>query len=231
MNGIWGSGPSDVWAVGFWPSPPPGERSGVVDHWDGHAWSFATPSNVDVWAVGNGLTHWDGHAWSDYPFDAGMANLLAIWGSASNDAWAAGDGFMLHWDGKTWSASSVPGPTGIWRGVWGSGPADVWAVGASYGSGSSAAIAHWDGAAWVMSTSSALQGVSALNGVWESGPTDVWAVGNAGSQNGPGVGAILHWDGHQWSGCTVATNGMTGVWGSGPRDVWAVGYGSSILHH
>src|SRR5215472_9053662 len=55
LAGVWGSGPTDVWVVGY----------NQIVHWDGNTWS-ASPANVgplsgvwgtsssDVWAVGQG---------------------------------------------------------------------------------------------------------------------------------------------------------------------------------
>jgi hypothetical protein len=59
LIGVWGSGPSDVWAVGYDIS-----INGTIEHWDGSAWSTVPnpTSSVlhavwgsgprDVWAVG-----------------------------------------------------------------------------------------------------------------------------------------------------------------------------------
>ena len=112
FNGIWASGPSDAWAVGEdtqyppFPSRGPATYFGVIEHWDGKAWT----------TVVQGLT--------DHPIDA-------VWGTGPGDAWAVGHyGVVLHWDGTRWASSSA-GTTATLVGVSGSGPEDVWAVGGS----------------------------------------------------------------------------------------------------
>ena len=93
LHGLWGSGPSDIWAVGW---------SGTILHWNGTAWtSVSSPpaafSSVwgsgpnDVWAVGNLLVHWNGTAWTTVC--GGTTTYLdATWGSGPNDVWAVGEG-------------------------------------------------------------------------------------------------------------------------------------------
>src|SRR5947207_14074353 len=70
LQAIWGSGASEIWAVG---------DSGAIVHYDGSAWSLipnspttATLHGVwgaaanDVWAVGDSglILHFDGSGWS-----------------------------------------------------------------------------------------------------------------------------------------------------------------------
>jgi photosystem II stability/assembly factor-like uncharacterized protein len=107
LEGVWGSGPNDVWAVG---------RSGTMRHtakgaatWtvvpsatarDLHAVWGSGPN--DVWAVGDDGTilHYDGKAWA--PAALGLADgdrptsLLGIWGSGPDDVWIVGEGLLLH---------------------------------------------------------------------------------------------------------------------------------------
>src|SRR5262249_34224771 len=89
-----------------------------------------------VWAVGAAGTilHWNGAAWS--PSASGTtAALEDVWGSASTDVWAVGNGAILHWDGAIWSNVVADlGPTLTTtsldeRRVWGTSATDVWAVG------------------------------------------------------------------------------------------------------
>jgi len=113
----------------------------------------------------------DSWCWSN-PLPQG-STLRSVWGSASTDVWAVGDG-PIHWDGNAWSAVSS-GTTSRLSGVWGSASNDVWAVGPY------STILHWDGNAWSGSSSGTQ---SPLYAVWGSASTDVWAVGDPG--------AILH---------------------------------------
>src|SRR5215472_7469425 len=107
VRAIWGSGASDVWAVGF---------GGTILHCDGSGWT-SVPSGTtsslnsvwgseadDVWAVGavGTILHWDGSAWTRVP--SGTTNELhGVWGSEADDVWAVGFvGTILHGDGGAW---------------------------------------------------------------------------------------------------------------------------------
>jgi len=109
LEGIWGSGPNDIWAVG---------DSGTIRHLVGGAsrWEIvASPTTEalhgiwgssanDVWAVGDNGTilHFDGTKWrkSSAAFAIGKKpRLAAIWGSGPNDIWIVGDAVSLHYTG------------------------------------------------------------------------------------------------------------------------------------
>jgi hypothetical protein len=76
--------------------------------------------------------HWDGVAWT--PTTLEDAELRAVWGMASDDVWAVGEGGAIwHFDGKTWSARGSAGPAIFFTGISGSGPDSVWAVGHELG--------------------------------------------------------------------------------------------------
>jgi hypothetical protein len=209
LSGVWGSGPSDVWAVG----------AGAILHWDGGEWTtYAHPltgadaasgltgvwgSNVnDVWAVG--------------------------WSSGGSPPYDGVGDAILHWDGTAWALASTPRTMDPLEGIWGSGSNDVWAVGGGMFQGE---ILHDDRVGWSVSPAPTGGGSAIyLAGVWGSGTHDVWAVGD-------GLwGGTLHWDGGSWAvspslraidaGETHSEfNGVEfrGVWGSAADDVWVVG--------
>jgi len=102
LNGIWGSGSTDVWAVGY---------NGVVLHWNGAIWSVVdagvptvTFHSVwgsgpgDIWAVSDSVVmHWNGATWTASP-TGGPRNLMDVWGFGPNDVWAVGaSGLIMHW--------------------------------------------------------------------------------------------------------------------------------------
>jgi hypothetical protein len=113
LNGVAGSGPTDVWAVGS-------QWSGtLVEHWDGRRWTmFPAPSPGQV-----------------ISFLYGVAVL-----SATN-AWAVGEyslsgggglALVLHWNGSCWALVPAPSPGAISNHlirVAVSGTSDAWAVG------------------------------------------------------------------------------------------------------
>ncbi|AKU94857.1 Type IV fimbrial biogenesis protein PilY1 [Labilithrix luteola] len=63
----------------------------------------------------------------------------------------------------------------------------------------------------------------ALTSVWGSSANDVWAVGSAG--------AIVRWDGTQWSKIDSGRKEtLRAVWGSSAHDIWIVAADNVILH-
>ena len=234
LFGVWGSGPSDVFAVG---------AGGTILHYDGKSWSSQTIGTqdllgvwgsgpADVFAAGSGtVLHYDGSGWS-IQLNAPALTITGVWGSGPTDVYSVvgientsgcgtilNCGFVLHYDGRSWTVPpSLPnGTSQILTGVSGSGPADVFAV------GNGGTIVHYDGTNWSPQTSGTPNN---LLGVWGSGPADVFAVGAA---------AILHNDGKSWTSQTIGPPAtqitFSSVWGSGPVDVFAVGAGGTILHY
>jgi hypothetical protein len=226
FQSVWGSGPTDVWAVGIAGNGDP------ISHWDGATWSTVKISTNprlngvwgsgpnDVWAVGIDLEgtatmlHYDGTRWSPTPnMPLASGSLNGVWGSGSTDVWAVGTFNtnadpgtvgILHWDGSTWSVAMTETSDVNFTAIWGSGSADVWVV------DSLSNFVHWNGTTWSHVTSGASQ---TIVGLWGSGPNDVWAVGDA----------TLHWNGTAWSTLSApTTEGLSGVWGSGPNDIWGV---------
>ncbi len=120
LKSIWGTGPTDVYAVG--------EKA--ILHHDGHAWKreaveLARPddgfssvwgsSATDVWAAsvyGNIYRREGGH-WALNR--RGEDQLQQIWGTGPNDIYVVGgttdaknvEGVVLHFDGKTWTRDLV----------------------------------------------------------------------------------------------------------------------------
>ena len=111
LNGVWGSSPSDVFAVGGgWGSA--GRRE-VILHYDGSSWSL----------MDGGTTY----------------GLASVWGSSPSDVFAVGGGWgapeyteyrgvILHYDGESWSQMATGEVSGL-SGVWGSSSSDVFVVG------------------------------------------------------------------------------------------------------
>ena len=125
---LWGSSPTDIWAVGS------GSSSLVtLWHYDGTGWSRNTSSlssnlmsvygfaQNDVWATSSpgGIYHYNGQQWS-----LAYANSISgthpgfdnIWGDAANNIYAVGaidtisggyKGEIAHYDGSAWSLVSI----------------------------------------------------------------------------------------------------------------------------
>ncbi len=114
LAAVWGSGPSDVWAVGI---------GGTILRWNGSAWAGVSSGTTqdlygvwgsgpsDVWAVGwdSTIVRWNGRAWAGV--SSGTTEyLLGVWGSGPSDVWAVGGewgrGTILRWNDSAWAVVS-----------------------------------------------------------------------------------------------------------------------------
>jgi hypothetical protein len=63
-----------------------------------------------------------------------------------------------------------------------------------------------------------------LYGVWGASSSDVYAVGSNG--------AILHYDGNEWSTMTSGTSiNLWCIWGTSSTDIYVGGENGTILHY
>jgi len=223
---VWGSDPSDVYAVGASDT----DTKGAIVHWDGGSWNVMATSDSlspltgiwgsaadDIWAVGaqGTVAHWDGQQWSRTPFPA-MDNLTSIFGTDVRHLWATSDsGTIWAGDGRQWTAAFRDPSLSLHR-LWAASASNIWAVGQA--PMSSGAVVSYNGVSWQRER---IPAVDELNAIWASGPRDVWA-GGIGLE-------LVHWDGTSWrlddlhSGATIF-----GLWGKGPGDVLLVGNFSTI---
>ena len=222
---VWGSSPSDVYAIERGSSTPTSLGS-IIYRFDGAAWSSQygrgchypcdpflnavwSSSPTNVFAVGDSgfIVHYDGTAWA--PQTSGTTqHLNAVWGSGAGVAiFAVGNGgTILSFDGSSWHAQTS-GTTQPLYGIWGASAVDVFAVG---GGGT---ILHYDGNAWTTQVSGSTQ---TLHGVWGNSGSSVYTVGDAST--------ILRYDGTNWTPQLAgASMDLRGVWGSSPTNVFAVG--------
>lgn len=225
---VWGSGSSDVFAVG---------GAGTILHYDGTSWTPMAwgagfgfegvwgSSGTDVYAVGGydgfGLAlgkilHYDGSCWREV-YSTEEYQFTDVWGSGSNDVYAAGADDILHYDGTSWTpmtiASGGVSADGT-NGVWGTGADDVFAVDAG-------TVWHYNGVNWQLMAS---EDVSSLRRVWGSSSMDVFAVGTSYTP-WRALASILHYDGANWEFMSSGAEegARWDVWGSNPGDVYVVG--------
>jgi hypothetical protein len=143
------------------------------------------------------------------------AELLGVWGAASDDVFAVGSGgTIIHYNGTEWSPMDS-GTSAQLNSVWGSGTDDVYAV------GQDCVILHYDGGGW--SPMEAPE-CGQLWDVWGSSPQDVLAVGE-GPESDPYSGIIIRFDGDAWSEEEVEPFNAPqyGAWGSAANDVYVAG--------
>ncbi len=100
VTSVWGSSPTDAWAVG---------DQGTITHWNGKLWTVTSSGTMlnlrgiggldqgNAWAVGDNGTilQWDGSTWTTSvigPPNAianGAANaLVSVWAGGPGDVWA-----------------------------------------------------------------------------------------------------------------------------------------------
>ena len=220
LQAVWGSGETDVFAVGYDSS-----YAGVILHYDGNSWSSMSTGTAselygvwgsggaDVFAVGRSkILHYDGNSWT--AMNSGTsASFLAVWGTSGTDVFVTGaDGKILHYDGSGWANTNIF-TTNHALGIWGSSGTDVFAAVWDEG------IRHYDGSAWAP-----MRTDTSLLGVWGSSATDVFAVGLRGMTK--------RFDGTTWS--TMASphwKDLKSVWGVSATDVFAVGAEGKILRY
>jgi hypothetical protein len=209
-----------------------GERGRAV-HWDGASfvehetgtratlWGAVVFSPREAWAVGgvpgaapespkDVVLRWDGTSWSPelLPQQPGRA-LFKVWGSASDDLYAVGEGGVIwHRAGTTWQLEAPTPPVqGSLLTTWGCGSDEIYAVGARN-------VLRSDGEAW---TALAVDLTSDVNGVSCARPGEVAIVGSGGLKQRLVDGV--------WSNefTEEPYTDLHAVWADGEGAFWAVG--------
>jgi hypothetical protein len=88
--------PTNAWAVGGGPGPPPSDTEAMIEHWDGSSWSVVASPNPDT---------------------RGTSLLSGVAAVSDKDIFAVGeaaDGAVIeHWNGRKWSLVTSPGGGGL----------------------------------------------------------------------------------------------------------------------
>jgi hypothetical protein len=216
--GIWGSGPSDVYAVGatnFYPGP---FYVPLMVHWNGQTWATA----------------------SGFPI---LSDLEAVYGTSPDNVYAVGNiSFPLggnpwviyRYDGQSWQVAKRAWANGSPQlgAIWAAPTGEVFAVGAHYYPTFGYLIVQNDGGDW-LETREAGADERYLSGVWGASPDDVFAVGGFFSG---GESVALHYDGAKWTDMDLDAGfnvGLTAVAGSSGSDVYAIGDDPTgiVLHY
>ena len=212
---VHGSGPNDVWAVGY--TSENNARHTLILHWNGSNWS--TIPSPNPLPDGNNTIN----------------QLNGVYAIAANDAWAVGytvgtnDPYRtltLHWNGATWQ--TVPSPNlpitrpdiyNALSAVSAVSANDVWAVGTSPVSvPSRAVLMHWDGVTWSLTpepAETALWSSTGRTGVTAVSANEVWAVGQF---------SAWRWNGSAWTvPAGFSGQSLLGIDHGSPNNVWSVG--------
>ncbi len=193
LEAIAGTGPTDLWAVGWVHDDPKKENVLLFEHFDGTAWkAVPTPSPPGAEQFGT--------------------DIAAI---ARDDVWAVGNEALektlaAHWDGMRWSIVPTPSlddgvaPINALTGVTAAAPNDVWASGYEGNVNNEnfmePYVLHWDGLQWALQTTPNRAGEgSRLNATTALSATDVWAVGQSQGLDGSIRTLTERFDGTSWT--------------------------------
>ncbi len=237
VAGIWGSGASDIYMVGYGQVQNTNIDLPLIYHGSGASWTSSSPNLPTAWDSGS---------------------LADVWGSGPSDVYAVGSGVtgsntmpLVYHNGVSVTPALPAGHTlGFFNGVWGyNSPPDyhVYAVGASQTSMTTVPmVAHsTDGLNWTpIDLPGAGGSHSYLMDVWGSSSSDIYAVGYGEDVGFNTVPLIYHsTNGTNWTRATLTLptgwsfGSLYGVWGSSATDVYTVGvgrYGSAdlpLLYH
>lgn len=247
---VWGSGPSDVFAVGL---------SGTILHYDGLSWTPMPSSTtadlygVTGWSASNAVAvgpnrtilSYDGTSWSPVAGIPGNSadSYTKVWGTSRDNLYVVGaacpspssseDSLVLHWDGVSWNRRVFDLPSdSIFADVWGRGSDDVFAIGTYNGDGAhnTALLYHFDGTNWTQDTTPPLG--RTLMGMWGDKKNLFIGAEQYGYPNQTGMMYRLGTGGWQTRVVPIGSDAaFTDVWGSTSKDVYASGYHGAIIHY
>ncbi len=237
LSAVWGSGPTDVYAVGtkgyaclilhttgdgHWTEQSTGVNGGLYTVWG------SGPHDVYVGGFGDTLLHSTGDGvWTRQTIPA--VGPLQIWGTGAGDlyfTYANSSGVVYHSTGNgTWSAMTIGDSSSILMTMWGPSASDVHFAGGDGTNAINAYIVHGPSNPTAETMPAADGTRHDLRRLWGSSGSDVYGVGDAY--------AIFHSAG---TGTWIAQAGPPGggvfldVWGSGSTDVYAVSDQAGLYH-
>ena len=243
LNAIGGSGPDDLWAVGYMLSADQSQESLLLEHFNGTQWKNVAFPTQDS-ACDPGL--------SDCFLDA-----TAVAASAPGNAWLAGNvsqpnatqHVLAHWNGTSWSLATAPCLEGTAQaacdpegtnlnelsGLTVLSPTDAWASGSEGNVNDEnfhiPYVLHWNGTSWSLTKTPNRGGEgSLLNAITAVSASDVWAVGQTQQLNGAIQTLTEQFNGTAWAkvaspnpGTTPTDDSLDAVASAGSGQVFAAG--------
>lgn len=227
IGGIWGTSPSNVFAMGF----------STLYRYDGTAWRVVKSTNqccyqalaglgpTDLVAVGSGgkIIRSDGTTITQQTSGT-TRDLFAVASIGPGTAFTVGDaGTVLRLDGTSWTPVAAP-TTNPLRAVCGTSPADVFA------GGDGGTMLHFDGTRW---TALPLPSTEDVTGLW-CGSSTVYVVTATRDRDGGTyiTGHSYRLDGTSWTllAMPTGTQQLRAISGTGPTDLYAAGNGPAAYH-
>jgi uncharacterized protein YjdB len=139
-------------------------------------------------------------------------DLLDVWTTAANNAWAVGEfGFIYRWNGTAWTRQTTP-TTSTLVTVWAPSATDAFA------GGENGTMLRWNGTAW---TAMAFPSSGTVLALWGSSSSNVFAVTE--------LGEVLRYNGTAWQLSTSAPNPLWAVYGTSANEVYVVGEGGTAM--
>jgi hypothetical protein len=176
-----GTGPNDIWAVGYTTSNP---AKPLIIHFNGSDWLTIAAPFAGIGGELYGVVALSANnAWA-----VGYSLLPAV-GSAQQDRASPVQTLIEHWDGQSWQVVPSPniGTPSVYQrnalyGINALSPNDLWAAGQFQlpdGSGHQLSLAlHWDGSAWSIAPTVNVGLAGGLRGVGVAPPSTVFLVGS-----------------------------------------------------
>lgn len=195
-------------------------------------------SDQDVYIVNNPyavskydrIAHYDGTAWTMTLLPV-ASTVSAIWGSASNDVWAAGTYLFHRVDGGAWQVDTSFPSDSYPEVVWGANPNDVF-VAARHDPDPNTVgfiIYRKNGGSWIVTTPSQ-QLVSGIVRMWGKSASDIYALGSPIASGCTPTSDpecqinAWHYDGSVWKDIALPADidSLYDVHGAG-NETWIVG--------
>jgi hypothetical protein len=232
--GIWGTSPTDVYAVGW----DYAYDTGTIGHFTGGtSWAEMDgncterfravwgPTTGNVWAVAEGglIRHYNGSFW--LVEESGTTeHLKDVWGPSAGSIYIVGyGGTILHSTGDgTWSPVSSGTDVAL-HGLWGTSDSDMWVV------GEEGTILRDTGSGFVDVGPDPTIDLFDVIGT----PTEVFAVGGR-LVDDTGVyddfdTVILRWDGSAWTETTGDYDKLYALWSGPGSSIWAGGIDGALF--
>jgi hypothetical protein len=246
LHGIWGSSPTDIFAVGI---------NGAIVHYDGESWTgFVGVTDVTLWDV-HGLSGTDVYAVGHYPTNIILRYDGQEWSKICEETINASEwAFNLHTIDKLSETNMIAGGgfgvfvfnsiecTEIneidWDSYQGGGIRDIWVAenGEIYIVGDDSGIGHFDGSTWEWIEM--LPTPMDCYSVWGASPVDVFVGCYEGIDcdfpDDP-FENIFHYDGSDWTLISPETEALSCVygatiWGTSATSVF-VGTRDQVLYY
>lgn len=177
----------------------------LAEEQPGALFSVTGTAADDVWVVGADrgdeagptILHFDGQAWELHDTGVPFADLVWVHAFEAGPVYVGGTGgLVMRYDGGSFDRLETPSEQDVW-GIWGAVPDDVWVVGGDPNVGMGFIWRDRGEGLEAVDLPAEVPSPSAWYKVWGTGREDVWFCGVDG--------ALLHYDGEEFSEVDAAT--------------------------